>query len=178
MIAPVFVPLEKGGSIEILRSDVACQLRIDAPHRAQSLEIEVRFEAQGPVVRVRAPSLVLDAVKNVAVRCETFEVEASEKLSLRSQGDLVQSAERTASVRARDVELDATPGAIRLRANDDVQLLGENVLLNCDRLQPLPEWTQAHLPFPAPSLAPRPYTGDAQLIQSLLEEDRPDTELP
>lgn len=167
--APILVPLENAGSIEVRQRDASCQLRITAPHRAQALEIEVRFDKHGPVVRVSAPTIEMNAVKNIAVDCETFEVRARETLRLQSKGDLLQSAERKACVRARDVEIDANPGAIRLRANDDVQLLGENVLLNCERPKPLPEWTQAHLPFSMPSLAPRSYDGDPQLVNEMLE---------
>lgn len=39
--------------------------------------------------------------------------------------------------------LEARVGSVVARANDDVQLLGENVLLNCDRTAPVPDWVTA-----------------------------------
>lgn len=173
--ATLVVPLDNGGLIEVSQRESDSQLRVVSPNRAHTLDIEVRFEAQGPIVRVRAPSLEFDVAKNVAVRCETFQVAASEGIALHSGGNIVQQAERTASIQARDLELDATLGAIRLRANDDVQLLGENVLLNCERPQPLPDWTCAHVPAPMSSLPPQPYSGDPQLIRSILEADVADS---
>jgi len=57
------------------------------------------------------------------VACERFEVEAT-----------------LATVRAEAVELHATRGNLDLRANDSVIVVGEQVRLNCDQPDELPDW--------------------------------------
>jgi hypothetical protein len=89
----------------------------------------------------------------VTVRCKSFVVPASENVDLRAGADLVAEA--------ATMELFAREGGLRARANDDVQLLGERILLNCDRQPTMPEWVQ--LPLPE-SLPLGPVSGDPALI--------------
>lgn len=92
--------------------------------------------AAGPVARLRAARVELETTSEVSLRCARFDVEATGGINLRAGGDLTTSAEA--------VGVEARSGRIVARANDDVQLLGEQILLNCDRAPAIPEWvTQA-----------------------------------
>jgi hypothetical protein len=151
--------------LEVERGDERALIRICSPDPAERIELEIRFEPSGPVVKARAAALELDSATSVRARCETFQVRAEGDIDLEAGGAFRCKAGDAASIEAREFTADASPGAVRLRANDDVQLLGELVLLNCDRLPPMPEWVpeqpaQQPLPLEAAS-------GDAELIAAL-----------
>jgi uncharacterized protein (DUF2345 family) len=69
--------------------------------------LEVLLTPAGPVLRFRAAKVQLDCAGDLHVRCKKFDVQASE------------------------VTLEAGRGNVDVRANDDVNLNGERVRLNC-----------------------------------------------
>jgi hypothetical protein len=69
--------------------------------------LEVALTPAGPVLRFRAAQVQLDCTGAVEVRCESFHVQAGE------------------------MTLEASRGNVDVRANDDVNLNGERVRLNC-----------------------------------------------
>lgn len=168
------VPLGGGRSVEVRpMGDDQAVIRVRG-QRDQQLQIEIRFEPSGPVVRVAAPELQLEGVQQVVASCDTFKVDARERIELRSGGEIVQQAAGTSRVEARRIEMDASPGAIRLKANDEVQLKGELILLNCDHpsmAKPLPEWAAgaALIRSAAPAAAT---SGDPSVIAELLQDSR------
>jgi len=165
---PVVIPLGAGRSLEVRPERDAATLQIRAEGDRQ-LQIEVRFEPSGPVLRVQAPQLQVETPRAVAFACETFNVEASRGIDLRSGGDITQTAAGNARVDAQRVDVEASPGAIRLKANDQVQLLGEMILLNSDdpRLAtPMPEWASG--PRVVAEVAAQPTSGDSEVVAELL----------
>ncbi len=131
-----------------------------------SLEVEIAMGPEGPIARLRTTAVQIETSQDVEVRCRSFRVEAAEDISFRSQSVLTGTA--------GSVALEACAGSIVARANDDVQLLGENVLLNCDRAAPVPEWVTAPARAAARELlGVEDASGDAQLISSAREESEP-----
>lgn len=165
----VVVPLARSRSLEVRTETDVARLRVidasEGPQRA--LEIEVRFSAEGPLVRVRAHALELEAADHVTTQCQTFTVHAREHIELRSAGTLQQSAKQEMQLEARRIELDASPGAVCLKANDEVQLLGEMILLNCDRPSAQPAWVSQPTSIPAAPLPPASASGDVELVEFL-----------
>lgn len=133
-------------------------LRVARGAADQTLEIVISLTADGPVVRARAAALEIDCEQDLVARCDRFRVEA------RTEAEIVSGG--TLRAQGRRLELEATHGSARVRANDDVQLLGEQVLLNCDRPLPTPQWV---LPasLPEPSLAAEDASGDDELLRAL-----------
>jgi hypothetical protein len=122
----------------------------------------------GPVVRVQANGLEVESPGAVSLSCETFRVDAKRRIDLRSGGDIVQTAGGSARVDAQQVDVEASPGAIRLKANDEVQALGEMILLNCEHPRteaPMPAWTGPRVVAEAPA---EQTSGDAGVIAELL----------
>lgn len=78
--------------------------------------LEVELTPAGPVLRFRAAQVELDCQGSLKVRCESFDV--------RTTGDIVQHA-------GGEISLEARRGNVDVRANDDVNLNGERVRLNC-----------------------------------------------
>jgi hypothetical protein len=169
------VELEGDRALEVISTGEATVLRVRSSKPAERLELELRFTAEGPVVRTRAAALELEAAEAITARCERFAVEARGDVTLHAGGELRLRSEQAASIAARNVAVEASPGAVRLRANDDVQLLGELVLLNCDRIPPMPSWVppQRHQPV---SLPPNAISGDPSVVAELLATPHTDPE--
>jgi hypothetical protein len=168
--APVRIALGGERAIEVASRGNKTVLRLQGEHR-QQLDIEIRFDLNGPVVTVQAPKLEIAGAKDISAACETFTVDASKRIDLRSQGEMVQTAKGTARTEARRVEVEASPGAILLKANDEVQALGEMILLNSEHPRtaaPMPGWVKSE---PAAASSPLPAeasSGDASVISELL----------
>ena len=95
---------------------------------------------------------------DLVARCNRFGVEARESIDLVSAGPL--------RAEGREVAVHARRGSAVVEASDDVQLLGEQVLLNCDRPAPLPAWVAPALP-PERTIARQDEGGDADLLGSV-----------
>jgi nitrite reductase/ring-hydroxylating ferredoxin subunit len=153
--------------LEVETDGATTRIRVRSALVSEQIEFELCFTAEGPVVRTRAAALELDAATAITARCTHFTIAAEGDIDLQAGGQL--------RCRASEATIDASPGAVRLRANDDVQLLGELVLLNCDRLPPLPDWVppQRHQPS---SLPPNAVLGDPEVVAALLGGDTDGTE--
>jgi hypothetical protein len=128
------IRLRGGRVVEIASSDDGATLRLRDTGATEGLEIEIAWSPQGPVARVRAARIDLQTTADVSLRCNSFAVETSQGISLRAQGDVTASGAAVA--------VEAREGRVVARANDDVQLLGEQVLLNCDRAPEIPDWVK------------------------------------
>ena len=165
---PILLPLAAGRSLQVDTTADQAHLCIRADGQ-RDLSITIRFEQTGPVVSVQARELQLTGFDNITAECATFAVHARERIELHSGGDLLQQAQDTARIVGRQVEVEATPGAIRMKANDEVQLLGEMILLNCDHpstLPPTPSWAsceQTPLALPAEASS-----GDVGVVAEML----------
>lgn len=144
-----------GWSAELAARPGGALLRIANRSGGAPLEIEISLTEAGPVVRARAAALDLESDTDLVARCARFRVEARDSVDIVAGG----------SVRAkgRSVDVEATLGSARVRANDDVQLLGENVLLNCDRNPPVPAWASRAPRPPEPTLPVATRSGDLAL---------------
>lgn len=166
-VVPVSVPLAGDGRLVVSSEDGRAILRIESPGR-QGLELSIELTETGPVVRARVAALEVQADR-IALGCREFSVQAETKLELSSGGDLVQNASGQHKTVAGQVTVAATEGSVRVRANDDVQLLGEQLLLNCERTAVLPSWMPRLESGPAAGavLPLAAASGDASLLRDL-----------
>jgi hypothetical protein len=103
-------------------------LRVEGPDGAVLLEVELG--PAGPVLRLGTPGLTLRTDGDLAIEAERLslrgrsgvEIESGAGAALRADGDLETSG-RVQKIRAR-------LGNVEVRANDDVKLNGERILLN------------------------------------------------
>lgn len=103
------------------------------------VELEVRMTERGPLLRFRAADVELESTRDVKVRCKDFEVRAEGAIVQESGGDLQQRIGGKADVKvrgrmtlaAKESRLVAKRGNVRIEANDDVEIAGERVKLNC-----------------------------------------------
>jgi hypothetical protein len=156
------IPIGNGWSAALSPLPGGALLRVGQDATEPSMEIVISLTSDGPVLRARAASFEIEAQKDLVVRCERFRVEARESVEMVSRGTL--------QAQGRRVEIEATHGSARVLANDDVQLLGENVLLNCEHPQPsMPGWALLSPLAPTPTLAVENASGDTELVEHLKE---------
>ncbi len=162
----VTVDLGDAHTLEIVPRAETARLTLKTALGAKLLELEIVVTSSGAVVRGTAGALEIEASR-VSTSCDSFIVDAREQIQLRSGGGILQDAAGPLEARARSVDIEARRGDVRLRANDDVQLLGEQVLLNCDRSPPVPAW--ASEPWtPSAPIAKEAQSGDPALIADVV----------
>lgn len=157
------VPIGEGWNAALSPRPGGALLRVGRGSDQRSLEIVISLTSDGPILRARAAAVEIDTDQDLIARCGRFRVEARQSIELVS-GDTLQA-------QGRRVEIEATHGSARVRANDHVQLLGENVLLNCEAPSPqVPTWALPTPAVPAPTLAVEEVSGDLTLVGELNEE--------
>lgn len=132
------LPLASGRSIQWQALDDGTEhVRIHGV--GGEIELDVVLTENGPRLRFKAADLALQADGKVQVDCDEFRVRATSAIVHETPGDkaesvggnavtVVQGDVRTAG---RTVGIQAIRGDVRVKANDDVKLTGERVLLNC-----------------------------------------------
>jgi hypothetical protein len=103
------------------------------------VELQICMTEKGPLLRFRAADVELEATRDVKVHCEDFHVKAEKQIIQESGGDLRQRIGGHADVKvrgrmtlaARESRLQAKRGNVQIEANDDVEIVGERVKLNC-----------------------------------------------
>jgi hypothetical protein len=103
--------LDDGRQVAITRDGARQAVEIRAA--SGQLELRIRLTADGPVLSLDAVKVELRAT-DVAVECETFDVKASERVTIASAG--------TAEVKA-DGQIDVT-------SPEDVVVVGKHIRLN------------------------------------------------
>lgn len=159
-VAPEAVAIGDGWNAALSPLPGGAVLRVRRGESGGSLEILISLSKDGPVLRARAAALEIETERDVVARCENFRIEARQNVEVVSAGTL--------RAEGRRVAIEATHGSAKVQANDNVQLLGENVLLNCEAPTPaLPAWALPAPSLPAPSLPTAPASGDPGLVQEL-----------
>jgi hypothetical protein len=138
-------------------------VRLSHPEQ-EPVEIEITISARGPVIRASAAALEIDSSGAVDLRCERLNVDAGQGITLRAP-EILQQATGKLRAEGSVVEVDAIAGDVRIHANDDVKVVGEQVLLNCDRDESPPSWLP-RTPLAETTLPREDLTGDAAVFDA------------
>ena len=106
--------LPSGRSFVMRLDDAGEQLEIRSP--GGELEVSIVLGPDGPVVRLRGARLEVDSPE-IALRCRTFDVQATSALNLQSQGDLRLKGDEIRALATRDIHLNGA--FIRLNCDDN-----------------------------------------------------------
>ena len=119
-----------GHRLSIAQGDGSARLQL---LRGTDAVLEVQIDQTGGIaLTVRGPSLSIVADELLRLEARRIELAALEGLALSAGGDISAAAGGEVAMAATDLRLIASPGRILMRANDDVSLDGERVLVNCD----------------------------------------------
>ncbi|WP_437572021.1 hypothetical protein [Sorangium sp. So ce542] len=132
------VPLASGRSIEIAEEGAGERIQIRAA--AGQILVSIRMTDDGPVLSLAGASLEIAAARTLSLSCDTLQIQAAQDAAIevggslheRVRGSAVREAGRSARTTAREVKLEASPGGVEIRANDDVDIVGERVRLNSE----------------------------------------------
>ncbi len=136
------------------------RIAVSATDGSPALSLEIVMTPTGPSLRVSAQSVELVAAETLTARAKHIALDAQETVSIKAGGD--------ATLDAHALSLEARVGRAQIRANDDVQLLGEQVLLNCERKVETPPWVFEAPAVPA-ALPRAEASGDAALLAAIGE---------
>jgi hypothetical protein len=173
------VKLASGRSIEV--TEGAAEDRIQIRSTRGEVVLSVRVTDEGPVLSLSGVSLEIAASKTLSLSCESLEIKAAQDASIavggalheRVGGSVTREAAGMSTIAAREVKLDASPGGMVLRANDDVAITGERVRLNSDD-PPMPlTWEEHRARRALAAGKPKP---EEALAAALLEARRGPTE--
>jgi hypothetical protein len=140
------VTLPSGRSFSLDRGSDTLVFR--APNGACVLQVELTD--QGPRLRFESAAIEIVAPRSVSIASERVEiiagsmsVDVARDMSERIGGDARRVALGNAAIAGADLELEACSGTASIRANDDVEVTGERVRLNCDD-PPMPVSWEEH----------------------------------
>lgn len=131
------MPLPSGRTVRAQATAAGDRIRIESA--TGDVELEVTMTPTGPLLRFRAADVQLAASGEVAVDCESFTVRAEKAITHETGGDSreVVGGHKLTKVRgthtalARRTHIEAKRGDVKIIANDDVEVVGERVKLNC-----------------------------------------------
>lgn len=132
------MPLASGRSLEI--AEEGAGERIQVRSAEGQILVSIRLTDEGPVLSLAGVSLELTAAKTLSLACDTLRIQAAQDAAVevggslheRVRGSVVREAGRSARTTAREVKVEASPGGVEIRANDDVDIVGERVRLNSE----------------------------------------------
>lgn len=93
--------------------------------------LSVHLTAAGPVLRVEGAALEIHAQGDLALSAGRVSIHGREHLALTSGGDVQLHGEGDLHSEARIQNITAALGNVNVKANDDVKLNGERVMMNC-----------------------------------------------
>lgn len=93
--------------------------------------LSIQLTEKGPVLRFEGATLALQAAGSLSIGAEHVHLHGRQGLALTSEGDIAVATPGDLHTEARIQNLSATLGNVNVRANDDIRLNGERVLVNC-----------------------------------------------
>ena len=136
-VVPQRISFQTGSYLEIDRSRNEEVLQIIGS--GGEVELKIRMTAEGPVLCFEAVSLDIKASSKVSIESQHISLKASDGISMETSGDMVHNIggdhvskiDGDVSSEARIQNITARLGNVNVKANDDVRLNGERIMMNC-----------------------------------------------
>jgi hypothetical protein len=93
--------------------------------------LSLEITPAGAVLRFEGAALTIQAGRNLRLQADTVAIHATEGLAITSGGDAQIGIAGDLETQARIHNITANLGNVNIKANDDVKLNGERVLVNC-----------------------------------------------
>jgi len=126
--------------------------RVEIRSPTGELEVSVVMTPEGPRLRIRALDIDLDAARSLRMRCQTLAIDVEQDAGVnvgghfteKVGGNVLRHAEGQTTLHGADVAICAPRGQVSVRANDDLDLKGERILLNADGQPMALTWEEFH----------------------------------
>lgn len=137
-VADMEMNLSLFGGFKLLVSKNARHLEVKSDDNQSCIQINILQE--GLEITCNSSSLKLSATDTVKIAARNIELDASEKLSLHSGGNLITQVKKDTLIEvggmhksiAEEQTIVARLGDVAIKANDDIRIDGERVKLNCE----------------------------------------------
>jgi hypothetical protein len=126
---PGYIPLAGRHTLAIEKSPTGNTLQLRGKDGKVCISIEVT--EKGAVLRFEGPSLSLQTTGELSIEADSLSITTRKNISLTTQGSLQLNAQGDLRSHARTQHIVSDYGNVNLKANDDVRLNGERVLVNC-----------------------------------------------
>ena len=118
-----------GQQLVLERSKTEDVLRVVSVDGRVTLSIHVTDK--GPVLRFEGAALAIQTSGELAIEAQQLHLHGRAGLTLTAGGDVVVATPGDLHSHARIQNITADRGNVNVRANDDVKLNGERVMVNC-----------------------------------------------
>lgn len=126
---PRTLDLKGGGTLVLSEGEKQSQVQFFDP--SGQLTLSVLMTPEGPVLRLGGAGLKLDVEGELSFAADKVKIEGREGVEIASGGDIRSKAVGRSYQDARSHEIVSDLGDVKLKANDDVRLNGERVMVNC-----------------------------------------------
>lgn len=123
--------LELSGGQRLLLERSPCEDVVSFVGRDGRVSVVIHVTEQGPVLRFEGARLAIQAAGELSLEADHLSLHARKGLRVSSGGNLALHASGDLESTARIQTITADLGNVSLKANDDVKLNGERVLVNC-----------------------------------------------
>lgn len=127
---PRTLELSGGGSLVLSESGERSRIELFDP--SGQLTLSVVMTPEGPVLKLGGAGLKLDVEGELSFSADNVKIEGRESVEITSGGEMRTEAAGRSYQHARSHEIVSELGDVRLKANDDVRLNGERVMVNCE----------------------------------------------
>ncbi len=93
--------------------------------------LSIRITPDGPILMCEGGNLAIESTGVLSLAAERVAIHAREGMSLTTDGDMYFKSEGDSHSEARTQHVTACLGNVNLKANDDIRLNGERVMVNC-----------------------------------------------
>ena len=122
------IPVDGEFRLTIERGEQGSVIRlIDA---RGGIPLRVELGANGPVLHLGS-GLTIAVAGELSFDAQRVAIHGREGIHLHSEGDTLIESEGDLVTRAREQLVEARLGDVRVKANDDVKVVGERIRLNC-----------------------------------------------
>lgn len=123
--------IDLAGGHELVVTSVADVDVVQLVAQNGSVCLSIELTEAGPILRFEGAALRLRASGDLVVEAERLALVGRSALALETGGDLSIRARGDLTSEARIQTITADLGNVNVKANDDVRLDGERVLVNC-----------------------------------------------
>lgn len=93
--------------------------------------LSIHVTEQGPVLRFEGASLAIQAAGELSIEAQHLRLHGHAGMTLTAGGDVTLATPGDLHTHARTQNITADLGNVNVRANDDVKLNGERIMVNC-----------------------------------------------
>ncbi|HOJ15446.1 MAG TPA: hypothetical protein PLS81_10950 [Deltaproteobacteria bacterium] len=123
------IDLEEGRRLVLTREGNSDRITVTGPDGG--VRLTITLTDRGPVLHLEGACITIETDGDLSISAGSLALNARDGISLSTGGDAAVKVEGDLSIRARTHTIEAELGDVNVRANDDVRIEGERILMNC-----------------------------------------------